>query len=187
MTNATERPQLIRRAPIVVAIAVLTVLVIAFFSFASVYADVLWYQQVGFIGIFMTEWAAGIAFFLGGFVAMAVPVWVSISVAYRLRPVYVRLNSQLDRYQQIVEPLRRLLTWAVPVALGLVAGLTTVSNWQTALLWFNSTPSGTTDPQFGFDVSFYMFELPFYQTVVAFFSAVVLLSLLVTVLSLIHI
>ena len=179
MTNVTERPQLFRRAPIVVALAVLAVIIIAFFAFASVYADVLWYQQVGFVGILMTEWIAGGAFFIGGFVAMAVPVWISISAAYRLRPVYVRLNAQVDRYRQVVEPLRRVLTWALPAVLGLMAGLTTVSNWQTALLWYNSTPSGTTDPQFGLDVSFYMFELPFYQAAVAFFSAVVLLCLLV--------
>ena len=179
MTNVTERPQLFRRAPIVVALAVLAVIIIAFFAFASVYADVLWYQQVGFVGILMTEWIAGGAFFIGGFVAMAVPVWISISAAYRLRPVYVRLNAQVDRYRQVVEPLRRALTWALPAVFGLMAGLTTVSNWQTALLWYNSTPSGTTDPQFGLDVSFYMFELPFYQAAVAFFSAVVLLCLLV--------
>ncbi len=179
MTNVTERPQLFRRAPIVVALAVLAVIIIAFFAFASVYADVLWYQQVGFVGILMTEWIAGGAFFIGGFVAMAVPVWISIAAAYRLRPVYVRLNAQVDRYRQVVEPLRRVLTWALPAVFGLMAGLTTVSNWQTALLWYNSTPSGTTDPQFGLDVSFYMFELPFYQAAVAFFSAVVLLCLLV--------
>jgi uncharacterized membrane protein (UPF0182 family) len=158
---------------------VLAVIIIAFFAFASVYADVLWYQQVGFVGILMTEWIAGGAFFIGGFVAMAVPVWISIAAAYRLRPVYVRLNAQVDRYRQVVEPLRRVLTWALPAVFGLMAGLTTVSNWQTALLWYNSTPSGTTDPQFGLDVSFYMFELPFYQAAVAFFSAVVLLCLLV--------
>ncbi|MCX6494271.1 MAG: UPF0182 family protein [Actinobacteria bacterium] len=179
MTNVTERPQLFRRAPIVVALAVLAVIIIAFFAFASVYADVLWYQQVGFVGILMTEWIAGGAFFIGGFVAMAVPVWISIAAAYRLRPVYVRLNAQVDRYRQVVEPLRRVLTWALPAVFGIMAGLTTVSNWQTALLWYNSTPSGTTDPQFGLDVSFYMFELPFYQAAVAFFSAVVLLCLLV--------
>jgi len=179
VTNVTERPQLFRRAPIVVALAVLAVIIIAFFAFASVYADVLWYQQVGFVGILMTEWIAGGAFFIGGFVAMAVPVWISIAAAYRLRPVYVRLNAQVDRYRQVVEPLRRVLTWALPAVFGLMAGLTTVSNWQTALLWYNSTPSGTTDPQFGLDVSFYMFELPFYQAAVAFFSAVVLLCLLV--------
>ena len=181
MTNATARPQTIRRTPLVVAVVVLVVLLIAFFAFASAYAEVLWYQQVGFVGILFTEWVAGVSFFAGGFLAMAIPVWISISAAYRLRPVYVRLNSQLDRYQQIIEPLRRLLTWGVPAALGVFAGLTTVSSWQTALLWFNSTPSGTTDPQFGFDVSFYMFELPFYRAATAFFSAVVLLCLLVSV------
>ncbi len=179
MTTTAPISRNTRRAPVFVAIAVLVVLVIAFFSFATVYAELLWFDQVGFVGVLTTQWIAGGAFFIGGFLAMAVPVWVSIAAAYRLRPVYVRLNAQLDRYQQIIEPLRRLLTWGVPVVLGFFAGLAVAPQWQTALLWWNSTPAGITDPQFGFDVSFYMFDLPFFQAALAYFSAVLLLCLLV--------
>ena len=45
--------------------------------------------------------------FAVGFVAMALVVWLSIALAFRARPVYAKLNSQLDRYQQLIEPLRK--------------------------------------------------------------------------------
>ena len=45
---------------------------------------------------------------------MAVPVYVTIQLAYRLRPVYAKLTAQLDRYQQVIEPLRRLVMIGVP-------------------------------------------------------------------------
>src|SRR3712207_769376 len=107
---------------------------------------------------------------------MAIPVFVSLQVAYRSRPVYAKLNSQLDRYQQVVEPLRRLAMFAIPSVLGLFAGVSAAARWQTTLEWLNRTSFGRKDPQFGLDISFYVFELPFYQGLVGFASAVVLLS-----------
>jgi uncharacterized membrane protein (UPF0182 family) len=166
------------RSPLVITLGVIVVLLVLFFLFAGVYADVLWYQQLGFLNVLLTQWSATGGFFLAGLLAMAIPVWVSIEIAYRRRPVYVRLNSNLDRYREIIEPVRRVLTIGAPLVLGIFAGITTAARWQLALLWFNSTPSGQTDPQFGFDMSFYMFELPFYRAVVALFSGVVMASLL---------
>ncbi len=166
--------------PLVITIGVLVVLIVAFFAFASVYADVLWFEQLGFVNVLFTQWAAAAAFFVAGFIAMAIPVWVAISLAYRMRPVYAKLNSQLDRYQEVIEPLRKLLTWLIPVVLGVFAGLSTASRWPQTMLWWNSEPIGQKDPQFNLDVSFYLFDLPFYQAVVAFFSAVVLLAGLAT-------
>jgi uncharacterized membrane protein (UPF0182 family) len=165
-----------RRRPVAITVGILAALLVGFFVFAGVYADVLWFEQLGFVGILLTQWGAAAGFFVLGFVAMAVPVWLSIEIAYRRRPVYARLNSQLDRYQEVIEPIRRVITYGVPALLGLFAGISTATRWQTTMLWFNSTPSGTVDPQFGLDISFYLFDLPFYQAVVAFFSAVVLLS-----------
>ena len=60
--------------------------------------------------------------FVVGFLAMAVAVWVSIAIAFRSRPVYAKLNSQLDRYQQVIEPLRRLAMYGIPVVLGIFVG-----------------------------------------------------------------
>lgn len=170
-----------RRAPIAVTIGVLAVLVIAFFVFVGLYADVLWYDQLGFLEVLTTEWVARAVLFAIGFVAMAVPVWASIQVAYRTRPVYAKLNSQLDRYQEVFEPLRRLAMYGVPVLLGVFAGVSTSSRWELSLTWLNRTSFGTTDPQFGFDVGFFVFELPFYRSIVGFASAVVLLSLLLVI------
>lgn len=157
--------------------------VAAFFLFATLYADVLWYNQIGFGSVLFTQWAAVLGFFALGFVAMAVPVWLSIEIAYRRRPVYARLNSNLDRYREIIEPLRRILTFAIPAVLGIFAGVSVSSRWQLALLSFNGTPVGQTDPQFGLDISFYLFDLPFYRAVVALFSSVVFLCLVAAIIT----
>lgn len=162
--------------PVLVTVAVLAALVIAFFVFSGLLTEFLWYQQLGFADVLTTQWIAGAVMFLVGFVAMAVPVYVSIALAFRFRPVYAKLNAQLDRYQQVIEPLRRVVMIGVPVVLGFFGGIASSARWPVALQWLNSTPFGRTDAQFGLDIGFYVFQLPFFQGAVGFASAVVLLS-----------
>ena len=182
MSAQTQEPRNPRRrAPIAITIGVVAALVIAFFAFTGLYADVLWYSQLGFLPVLTTEWISRIVLFLIGFLAMAVPVWASIQIAYRTRPVYAKLNSQLDRYQEVFEPLRRLAMYGIPVVLGIFAGVSASSRWEGALAWLNRTPFGSADPQFGFDIGFFVFELPFYRSIVGFASAVVLLSILLVI------
>ena len=180
-TATDERqPRSRSRATVLISIAIIAVLVIAFFIFASLYTDWLWFSQLGYRGVLTTQWVAGSVMFLIGFFGMAIPVWASIEVAFRWRPVYAKLNSQLDRYQQVIEPLRRLAMYGIPIILGLFAGAASSSRWQLALQWLNATPVGKTDPQFHLDISFYLFDLPFFRSVAAFASAVVLLSAIAT-------
>ncbi|RZS65796.1 hypothetical protein EV187_1498 [Agromyces ramosus] len=182
MSAQTQEPRIPRRrAPIAITIGVVALLIIAFFVFVGLYADVLWFDQLGFLNVLTTEWIARLVLFLIGFLAMAVPVWASIQIAYRTRPVYAKLNSQLDRYQEVFEPLRRLAMYGIPVVLGIFAGVSASSRWELTLTWLNRTPFGTNDEQFNFDVGFFVFELPFYRSIVGFASAVVLLSLLLVI------
>ncbi|MFJ6113054.1 UPF0182 family protein [Agrococcus sediminis] len=148
----------------------------AFVMFSGFYADILWFDQLGFIQVLQTRWLSMLVMFLIGFVAMAVPVALSVQIAYRSRPVYAQLNSQLDRYQELVEPLRKVGMWTAPVALGLFSGLASASQWESAQLWLNRKPFGEVDPQFGLDIGFYVFELPFYQQVLGFALAVLFIS-----------
>jgi uncharacterized protein len=148
---------------------------VLFFIFSTLYADVLWFDQVGFLNVLTTQWSATVIMFLVGFLGMAVPVWLSVFIAFRARPVYAKLNSQLDRYQQVVEPLRRIAMFGIPVLLGVFAGVSASTRWDVVWQYFNRTGFGQTDPQFGLDISFYVFELPFYVGVVGFASAVVLI------------
>ena len=170
-----------RRAVVWLTIGIVVALIIAFFVFAGLYADILWFQQLGYLEVLTTQWAASIVMFLIGFLGMAVPLFAAIQLAYRLRPMYAKLNAQLDRYQQVVEPLRRLGMWGIPVVFGFFAGFVTGGRWQVALMYLNRTPSGTTDPEFHLDTSFYLFELPFYRALIGFGLAVVFIALIASV------
>ncbi|QEV99659.1 UPF0182 family protein [Microbacterium caowuchunii] len=170
------------RRVIAISLAVIAAIAVGFFVFASLYAEWLWYEQLGYTSVLLTQWLARTIMFVIGFLGMAVPVWLAIQLAYRLRPVYVRLSSQLDRYQEVVEPLRRLAMWGIPIFFGFFAGFAASAQWETTALWLNGVSTDTTDPQFGMDTGFYLFGLPFYSGLLGFASAVVLVSLLVTAL-----
>ena len=164
------------RVTLTITAIVIAVVVIAFFVVANLYTDVLWFDQLGYLNVLTTQWIAGAIMFFVGFFGMAVPVWASIELAFRARPVYAKLNSQLDRYQQVIEPLRRLAMFGIPVVLGVFAGISTATRWPLVWQWLNKTEFGETDPQFGLDLSFYFYDLPLWQGVVGFASAVVLIA-----------
>ena len=168
------------RAPLIVTLVVLGVIVAGFFFFASLYTDVLWYDHLGYLEVLLATWGGSVAMFLIGFVGMFVPVWLSINLAYRFRPVYAKLSNELDRYRQMIDPLRRVAMLGVPALLGLFSGLGTAGTWPRFLLWMNREPFGQVDPEFGLDIGFYVFELPVYSSVVGFASTVVLLSAVLT-------
>jgi uncharacterized membrane protein (UPF0182 family) len=104
-------------------------------------------------------------------------------LAYRFRPVYIRFpdeNSPFEQYRQLLEQLRRVVMIGVPLGLGVLAGLAVAPSWGIVLSYLNRTPFGETDPQFGLDISFYIFELPFLVGLVGFLSGAFLISLLLT-------
>lgn len=167
-----------RISPLAATIVLVVILILGFLAVAAVMGEVLWYRQTGYLPVLTTQWIAAAVMFAIGFVGMAVPVFFAIDLAYRKRPVYARLTAQLDRYQEIFEPLRRLVKWALPAVIGLFGGFATATQWQSALLWLNSSPTGEKDAQFGFDLSFFLFDLPMLQGIVSFASAVTLIALI---------
>lgn len=175
-TSTAQSPANRTRVTLTISAVVIAALVIVFFVVANLYTDVLWFDQLGFLNVLTTQWFAGGVMFLIGFVAMALPIWVSIEIAFRSRPVYAKLNSQLDRYQQVIEPLRRLAMLGIPAVLGIFGGVSASSNWAVVLQWLNKTPFGVADPQFGLDVSFFVYDLPLFHGAVGFASAVVLIA-----------
>lgn len=168
------------RRVLAISIGLIALLLVGFFVFANLYTDWLWFDQLGFSGVLLTQWLGRTVMFVVGFFAMAIPVWVTIQLAYRLRPVYARLSSQLDRYQEVIEPLRRLGMWGIPIFFGFFAGFTASTQWEVTWTWLNGVPTGNTDPQFGLDTGFYLFAMPFYSDALGFASAVLLICLVLT-------
>lgn len=156
----------------------MVVLLIAFFVFAGLYADVLWYQKLGYLSVLTTEWLTIGSLFVVGFIGMAVPIYVSIQLAYRLRPVYAKLTAQLDRYQQVIEPLRRIVMLGIPAVIGLFAAVSAATRWQPVLLFLHGGGTGKTDPQFHLDNGFYLFQLPVLHGLAGYASAVLVIAIL---------
>ncbi|NLT26329.1 MAG: UPF0182 family protein [Microbacteriaceae bacterium] len=156
-------------------------LVVIFFGATGYYADILWYDQLGFLGVLTTRWISTAVMFAIGFVMMALPLLVVLQIAYRTRPVYAKLSQQLNEYQKMLEPVRRVVFVLVPVVPALLAGLAVANSWPAVLQFLNSTPFGIEDPVFGMDVGFYVFQLPFWRGVVGFASAALLAALVVGV------
>src|SRR3954454_18706660 len=180
-------PTLSRRAKLVLgAIAVLLVVFTVIGTLTNVYVDYLWFDETKYTEVFWTELQTRALLFAVAGVATGGLVAAAIYLAYRFRPTFrpMSLEQQnLERYRQSLEPRRGLVLTAVAVVLGLFAGFTAQGSWQTWLTFRNSTDFGRTDPQFGKDLSFFVFDYPFYRLVLGFAFAIVLLALIGSVLT----
>src|SRR3954471_11358582 len=175
-------PTLSRRAKLVLgAVAVLLVLFTAIGTLTNVYVDYLWFDETHYTKVFWTELQTRALLFAVAGVATGGLVALAIYLAYRFRPTFrpMSLEQQnLERYRQSLEPRRTLVLSIVGVVLGLFAGFTAQSSWDTWLTFRNSTNFGRTDPQFGTDLSFFVFDYPFWRLVLGFGFAIVLLALI---------
>ena len=172
------RPQT-RRGALTPTLIIVALIVVGFIFFANVWTDVLWYQQLGFFEVFLTENLARIVIFLTGFAVMFLAVFFAIRIAYHARPVYApdsEIRDNLNRYQAQLEPIRRVVMVGLPILFGLFAGSAAASQWQKVLLFLNQEPFGQNDPQFGLDISFYLMTLPFLGFVTGFLISVTVIA-----------
>ena len=184
MTQATAAPLgRPRISPATIALVILVGIGAILFSVADLYTNVLWFDQLGFLSVLTSQIFAQSALFAAGAVSFALITGVSLWLAYRFRPVYIRFpdeSSPFEQYRQLLEQLRRVVMIGVPLGLGVLAGLAVAPSWGIVLSYLNRTPFGETDPQFGLDISFYIFDLPFLVGLVGFLSGAFLISLLLT-------
>ena len=175
-------PTLSRRAKLVLgAIAVLLVLFTVIGSLTNVYVDYLWFAETDYTEVFWTELQSRALLFAVAGVATGGLTALAIYLAYRFRPTFrpMSLEQQnLERYRQSLEPRAGLVLTAVAVVLGLFAGFAAQGSWETWLTFRNSTDFNRTDPQFGLDLSFFVFEYPFYRLVLGFGFAIAILALI---------
>ncbi|WP_323794331.1 UPF0182 family protein, partial [Nocardioides sp.] len=168
------------RALLITAIVV----IVAIFSLTGVsgiYTDRLWYRSVGFGNVFSTLLWTRIGLFLvfgavlGGIVAL------NIYLAYRFRPLFrpnSREQSNLDRYRDVVTPIRVWVVLGTALLLGAFAGASGMSNWRTYLMWRNGQSFGQDDPYFNRDIGFYVFDLPWIHFLVDFSMAIFVVAIL---------
>ncbi len=165
-------------------IGTIVVLVIAFFLvsvFTGVWTDRLWFKSVGFSEVFSKMLGTKVLLFIVFGLLMAVAVGANVVLAYRFRPLFRPSSAEqvnLDRYREVVDPLRRWLVVGLAIVLGLFAGGSGSGQWRQYLLWRHGGSFGKKDATFHKDVGFYVFDLPWLHYLVDFAMAAAVLSLL---------
>src|ERR1700712_2775551 len=177
--TAVRRPR--RPRPLLFTIVVVGVVVIGFSLFAGIWTDKLWFGSIGYSHVFSKLiWTRVLLFVIFGGL-MAAVVGVNLFLAFRLRPMF-RPHSQeqanLERYREVITPLRRTLLLGVSVIIGIFAGVSATGKWRSYLLWTNRADFGKADPYFHKDIGFYIFTLPWLHFLVDFAMTAVFTALL---------
>ncbi|MFQ5851301.1 MAG: UPF0182 family protein [Candidatus Binatia bacterium] len=129
----------------------------------SLYTDLLWFYEVGFVQVFTKTLTikVSLAFVFGGLFFLL--LYINLRLAARL-PSGVRfLENQMIAdlpSPQTIDPLVRRLLLPAAVLLGVLAAPQAAAQWRPVLLFFNAVPFGIEDPLFNRDISFYVFRLP---------------------------
>jgi uncharacterized membrane protein (UPF0182 family) len=148
-------------------IAIVVVLV----SFAGYYGDWLWFQNLGFGQVFLTELWAKAVVSCGAFILFALFAGVNLWYARRLgRPTRAIRVVDQERPVTALELVFRgdhaPHAWVAAILLlSAFMGLTATSSWMTFLQFLHGSRFGVADPIFGKDAGFYLFSLPFYSLV----------------------
>lgn len=173
-----QRPKV---SPVSIAVGILAAIVFALLSAAGAYTDFLWFDQLGYSGVFLTQIIGQVVAFAIGFLVMATLIAIGFALAWKTRPIYLRMpgESPFQAYQQLLEGLRKVVMFGLPAIVGIGGGLIAAREWQTAALWLNGGDFGQTDAHFGLDVGFYVFDLPFFIFAIGFLSGGAFLAALI--------
>ncbi len=171
MSASTAEIEAPRRGPLLWTILIGGVLVLLAVVASRIATDYLWFRSINFQTVFTTQLGARIGLGVGFGVLMAVMVYYSQVIAYRLRPKVRRANLDSEFLVQLRDNLdaRSRTLMAVPaLGLGLLGGFAASSMSNVFLAWWHAEPFDWRDPYFGLDASFYVFTLPWLRFVVAY-------------------
>jgi uncharacterized protein len=168
------------RALIPTLIAVVLLLVLGS-TFTGLWTERLWFRSVDHAGVFTTMLATRVLLFVVFGLLLAAVVVVNVTIAYRIRPVHRLLSPEqrsLDRYRDIVEPIRRLVLLGLAAVMFFFGGSSAAAQWETFLLWRNGGSFGRRDAVFNLDIGFFVFDYPFWRFLIGFGFAILLLGLI---------
>ena len=165
-------------------IAILTILAVILVSLSGFYVDFLWFRSVEYSSVWSKLVTTKALLFIIFGAATSLVIMMNIFIAYKRRPIYVPINVEadnLERYRSQIEPIKKVLSIGIAVALFYFAGTAGTRFFESWMLFSNATPFGVLDPQFGKDISFFTFVLPFWQSLVGWAISTLLIATIATV------
>ena len=168
-------------SPLAITLTILAVITGALVALSGFYVDWLWFNSVGFTGVWSTVLTTKVALFVIAGLLTSLIISLNIYLAFRRRPFYVPTSVEadnLERYRATIDPIRKLVFAGIVLVLFYFGGTSASNLWGSWLLFSNSTEFGIQDPQFGLDISFFAFRLPFWQTLIGWGISTLILATL---------
>ncbi|UXA10332.1 UPF0182 family protein [Mycobacterium sp. SMC-8] len=168
------------RAALFVAAGCVTLLIVGPRA-VDAYVDWLWFGEVGYRSVWVTVLLTRLGIFIAAATLVGGAVMAAALLAYRTRPVFVpaEIRSEpLDPYRAAAMARPRLTAFGIAAIAGLLCGLIAQLRWTTVQLFLHGGAFGIADPEFGHDISFYVFDLPFYRIVLNWLLVACVMALL---------
>ncbi len=146
-----------------IALFAVVVLLLFFRQAIDLYADWLWFQEVGYSALFTRILFAKTLVGLTSGVLLGLLLYANLKVA--AKPLSAFRYSRQDNVielppVELFDPLFKRLLIPGVLLVAFLALPQALARWEPFLLFFNPTPFGVGDPQFGLDLGFYIFRLP---------------------------
>jgi uncharacterized protein len=151
-------------------------------GFINLYTDWLWFQEIEFQRVFLTEWTWRIALFVVGFTLAFAFLYFNLRHAQRgvvPYPYTVRLAPDAPPLD-VTRALRRA-TLPASLLLAFGVGSSAAGAWMIALQYVNRSAFGVVDPIFGRDVGWFVFTLPVLATIFSMLIALAIMGLMLVV------
>ena len=152
------------RVLLIVAVGLVVLLIASARGLAGFWTDFLWFDSVGRSDVWSGLLEARVLLAVLFTAVFAVLLFINLVVADRLAPTDLAPGPDdelLRRYQAVMSRRAGVVRATVAVVAGLLAGVSMSAQWESWLLFLNGPTTDLVDPQFGQDVSFYLFRLPF--------------------------
>ena len=164
----------------VVGIVLIVLLILAglFFLLSGFITDIIWFDKVGYLSVFMTEIMTKLKIGVPGFFIFAALGYLVLAV---LKRGFLKKN-EFELKAEDKGKIRKSMM-AISAALGLFIAVFLVGNlWFDFLKFINATDFDIADPLFGNDVGFYMFKYDFLSGLADSAIAITVAYLIATVL-----
>ena len=160
--------------PGTITVGALIAIIGVIYGASIVWTEILWFRQMSATRVILTQWGAHIGLFVLGLLVATGLLYFSMAYAYRHRASSTRgqASASLRAYQEALEPVRRAAFWGVALFFGFTNGARLATEWRTLLQFLNASSFHQVDPQFGLDISFFVFVLPAIKVLVSFLMSV---------------
>lgn len=165
----------------------------------KIYPEYLWFESFSFNQYWWTVFKTKTSFFGIGFLISFIWLILNFKIVkkYTERPFqdHLDFNTPFAPFNVLLKKIwenaqkkntvtvsSTLNSWLIKLGifvLSILFGLTFRANWATLLAYFHQSPTGTVDPLFAKDLSFYFFTLPLLNSLHAWLTMMMILSIII--------